>query len=239
MNEGPLPPDLRPGSAAEIEKDLEHPFIKVSADQSQHLARPRQQREVALIHEHLAALHNTRFADLAPLVVAGIRWETIATAVPALACIRVSRLAGFQPDEGGGNAFIIPVRVENPITPEALDPAAAVCDGAVVDLVAFHPHHPDHWALRREAAEWLGAIEPQYLDPDPVPVWRTPLAWLRADCRGLVLLGDRASQYRILTLLHSIVAEDDGHAAELRCLLARPWPVPQVVSSQAEVRHAA
>jgi hypothetical protein len=180
----------------------------------------------------------TRFADMAALVAAGVGWPAITNAVPVHATVKVTG-PSFEFSDSGRSAYVMPVRTISLLGPEGADPIEVIRDGSIVDLIAFHPAHPDLWALRHGLANWLGAVEPQYLDPDPVPVWRTPLAWLRAGCRGLVLLGDRASQYRILTLLHSIVAEDDGHAAELRCLLARPWPVPQVVSSQAEVRHAA
>jgi hypothetical protein len=78
-----------------------------------------------------------------------------------------------------------------------------------------NPAAPDRWALRRGIASWLGACEPQYLDPDPVPVWRTPLGWLRAGCRGLVLLTeDKTDRYRCLSMLGSIVAEDQAHTAD-------------------------
>jgi hypothetical protein len=213
--------------------------LRVTAESGLEVPQNPYQKQ-ALSREHLTALYSTRFADLAPLVAVGIRWETIATAVPAFARIRVSNDATtFEPDESGGGAFIVPVRVENPITPEAFDPVRAVRDGAIVDLAGFHPHHPDRWALRRDVAEWLGAIEPQYLDPEPVPIWRSPLSWLRADCRGLVLLGDRASQYRILSGLCSIVAEDAQHAAELQSILAQPWSAPRVIVGVQETRHAA
>jgi hypothetical protein len=196
-------------------------------------------RQAALGREYQVALRMTRFADLAPLVTAGIDWRAIAEAVPAHALIQVAQNTGFEFDADGKSAFVLPVRTDNPLTPESADPASAIRDGAIVDLVAFHPRHPDRWALRRDAAEWLGAIEPQYLDPAPATIFRSPLSWLRADCRGLVLLGDRASQYRILTLLHSIIAEDEQHATELRRVLMRPWPAPQVIAPRAEVRYAA
>jgi len=188
----------------------------------------------------MTALRSTRFADLVPLVTAGVGWGAIADVAPAHALIRVSQDTAFEPDEEGGHAFVIPVRVESTVTPEAFDPAAAVRDGGAVDLVAFHPAKPHRWALRCGNAEWLGAIEPQYLAPDSVRVWRTPLAWLQAGCRGIVLLSpERVSRYRTLSCLHSIVAEDLEHASELRRILERPWPAPQVITLQTEARHAA
>ena len=50
MNAAPLPPGLRPGGAAEIERALEQPLNTISADKSQALARLRRQRHVEQIH---------------------------------------------------------------------------------------------------------------------------------------------------------------------------------------------
>ena len=237
MSEIPRRPGLRPGRAAEIERALESPLNVVSAAQSQ---APRRDKRSVLAREYLRALRATSFASLKPLIAAGVSWHATADVVPAHARISVSKDNTFAFDDGGGSAFIVPVRVENAVTPEAADPAEVICDGWIVDLVAFHPDHPARWALRTGAAEWLGSIEPQYLDPEPVPMWRTPLAWLQAGCRGLVLLSkERESHYRILSSLGEIVAEDHQHATELRQHLGRPWPMPKVMTGTREARRAA
>jgi hypothetical protein len=194
---------------------------------------------VGLVEEYRRALLATRYEDRRPLVTAGITGETIAAIVPAYARIAVDG-ATFEPDPEGGAAYLIPVRVDKPLTPEAAEPTEAVRSGAIIDLLAFHPAHPYGWALRRDAAEWLGAIEPQYLDPEPVHVWRSPLDWLRARCRGIVIISrDAASAYRICTMCRGgIIAEDAGHAAELGGILGRPWPIPQIIVRAGD-RHAA
>lgn len=166
-----------------------------------------------LVEEHRRALLATRYVDLHPLIAAGITWKTIAAIASAKAQITVVG-ATYEPDPDGGAAYLIPVRAA--LTPEAVDPWDTIQSGVVVDIVAIHPRHPDCWALRRDAAEWLGAIEPQYLAPEPVEVWRTPLAWLRA----------------------GIIAEDAEHAAELCRILVRPWPIPKTIIP-AERRDAA
>jgi hypothetical protein len=131
-------------------------------------------------------------------------------------------------------AFIVPIRVDWLQTPETTRGIKAAQSGYLIDLLAFHPARPDHWALRLGVATWLGSIAPQHCNPDPVRVWRTPLRWLQADSEGLCLLTrDRAENHRILTAcLGGIVADDEIHARELRRVLERPWRVP-------EVRHAA
>ena len=80
----------------------------------------------------------------------------------------------FEPDEDGGFAlWVMPVcvvdeRFEEEI--EAVDPLRCVRKGPVVDLVGFHPGCRERFALRTGNGVVLGAIEPQYLEPEPVPV---------------------------------------------------------------------
>jgi hypothetical protein len=119
------------------------------------------------------------------------RLELIEHGVPAdligryllIGAARVRVSAGlYEPVEDGGAAYITPVLVDNPLTPEAEGPQGCARGGGyLVDLVAWHPRRPSRWALRVGSATWLGAIEPQYMDPDPVAVRRSPLAWLQAD----------------------------------------------------------
>jgi hypothetical protein len=191
-----------------------------------------------LEEEYLAALRGTSLADLAPLRAAGIGGHALAAAAPAVSRIAITG-DSYVPDPEGGVAYLLPVRVDDAISPEAADPAETIRSGAIADLVAMHPRHPDRWALRVGAAEWLGAVPPQYLDAAPVPVWRSPLGWLRGGCIGLVILSrERASAYRLLADLQGdIIAEDARHVAELRAILAQPWPLPRILVR--EVRRAA
>lgn len=191
--------------------------------------------------EYRAALKRTSLEDLRPLRDAGVGGPGHAIG-PAFARIRLSRdrrLFEFDPDSDDV-AFILPVRAENPTTPEATDPVGAVRHGPIIDLLALSAAFPHRWALRTGCATWLGAVLPQYIDPPPTPVWQSPLHWLGSDCHGLVLLArDRRDRYRTLTCLGAIVAEDEPHATELRELLARPWLAPPVyVRGGREVRNA-
>ena len=140
----------------------------------------------------------------------------------------------YSPAPGGPIAIITPVRVWSCATPEAPKPRAYAHWGPIVDLVAWHPADPERFALRVGAAEWLGCIEPQFLDADPVPVHRSVLDWLCAGCVGLVLLStDPADQYRALCCCHGIVAADPEHGKALRRALSRPWPHPSVGGANA------
>jgi hypothetical protein len=196
-------------------------------------------KQAALVREYLAALRMTRFVDMAPLVAAGVGWPAITSAVPVHATVKVTG-PSFEFSDSGRSAYVMPVRTISLLGPEAADPLEAIRDGWIVDLIAFHPAHPDLWALRHGSADWLGAVEPQYADSDAVPVWRSPLGWLQAGCRGVVLLSrERISRYRILSGLGSIVAEDARHAAELQSILAHSWSAPRVIVGAQEGRRAA
>src|SRR3954464_15417564 len=153
---------------------------------------------VDLVREHRSALMGTPFEAPRRLAEAGVSWRAIATVAPASMMIRVDGDL-FQPDPDGRAAFVIPVRVHSALSPEARAPLEAVAQGEIVDLLAFHPAKPDRWALRRGTAEWLGAIPPQFCAPDPVRVWRSPMAWLIAGCHGMLPLSRNAADiHRLL-----------------------------------------
>ena len=112
--------------------------------------------------EYLASLKRTGWDDQAPLRDAGVGGPGLAIGI-ALAPISVSRSGLYQPDpDGGGQAFIIPVRVDSPITPEAADP---------VVRLARRSRRPTGLLARLSAslgaangtATWLGCVEPQYM----------------------------------------------------------------------------
>lgn len=126
-------------------------------------------------------------------------------------------------------AFVTPVRVAAEIWGHESDaPKASVMWGEIIDLVAWHPNLPR--TMRRTGhAEALGCYAPQYLDPDPVKVWRSPAGFLRARAQGVCLVTpDLGAQQRFLMGLHGIIAEDQDHAFELQRLLERPAYVPRV-----------
>jgi hypothetical protein len=189
-----------------------------------------------LLEEYMAALRRMRLADVRELIATFPR-TAIGLVAPALARIATDAQGVlYWPDPDGSPAWLLPVSVVNPWRPgeiEAGDPRDAVCCGPVVDLLAFHPAAPGFWALRRGTATVLGAIEPQHCEPEKVPIHRDVTAWLRGDCRGLVLLaGDRHEAAAILRRISNIDAEDKAHAAELEDLLALPPAVTTIVTTR-------
>ena len=188
--------------------------------------------------EYTAALKRMRFKDLAPLRAAGVSGPGLAIG-PAWAGIQLSGDCFKLDFESDGFAFVIPVRAENAVTPETTDPQRAIREAPIVDLIAFSATN-GRWARRLGNATWAGATKAQYLVTDPTPIWRTPLGWLRGDCKGLVLLTrDPRERYRILSSLDSVLAEGEAHAEELRELLSRPWLAPPVLVRDHRVKNAA
>jgi hypothetical protein len=134
----------------------------------------------------------------------------------------------YEPNEGGDWAFIMAVHADA-VGPESLTPEEMLHVGDIVDLVAWCPEKPEWWALRRGSMTWLGAIGPQLIDPDPVPIWRTPLAWLQAGGEGLCLLSQALhDRQRVLLGIRHILAEDVEHGRELRDTLLRPIWQPTI-----------
>jgi hypothetical protein len=169
--------------------------------------------------------------DLRELVEAGVGPEDAGWLIGVMKISRIPDSQLFEPDDESGTwAYVTPIRVENPATPESLDPEGSVRRGALVDLVAWDPSVPHEWALRMGSGEWLGCVEPQYLDPAPVCIWRSIINWFRAGCRGTVPLSpDPAAIYQLMMdFCGGIVAEDESHAAELRHLPERQWLLPQI-----------
>jgi hypothetical protein len=183
----------------------------------------------------LAAEMRQAVADRTPedakmLVALGVSpWLVDLWQMVGVATVRTSRNEPlYNPDPDGQLVLITPALGHYPDTPETPNSDLFCRAGELIDLIAWHPKRPDRWALRTGAAAWLGCIEPQYLNPTRVQVWRSPLNWLRADCEGLCIL-DHNEAYRILSLCRGgITAEDPGLAAQITDILTRPWPAPTV-----------
>jgi len=182
------------------------------------------------------------FGDACALVGLGVPWKTITIACPAPARITIGGDLYTPDPDGGRPACILPVCAVDPEIPELIeagDHEYVVGYGPVVDLIAFAPTARHRWALRLGVATVLGVIPVQYY-AEPVPVHRDVWGWLRAECRGIVLLTrDPREAGRILRQITAIEAEDEQHAAALRRLLRQPPPVYTTVSVRSRRRAAA
>ncbi len=129
----------------------------------------------------------------------------IGAGMPGLAPIRPIRGGRFEFTEDGRAAVIIPAY---DTIPGLLDASAERHVEHLVDLVAVDLDRPErHWRRRGEALV-LGAA---YLDiaaheGEPVPVFKTPLSWLRSGGAGVVVLD--WSWAREVLVNHELIAED-------------------------------
>jgi hypothetical protein len=195
------------------------------------------------LDEYLPQLRRMKLADARELMRYGVPLRAITTVCPTPTRVALDGDDRYQPDPSGAPAWIIPVCAVDPGRPdaiEAVDPLGIVGLGPVIDLVAFHPAAPNRWALRYGLATVLGAIEPQYCDSEPVPVHRDITNWLRAECKGIVLLTrDPFEGRRILHQIEPIEAEDERHADELAALLVAPRPMRSRVIARTLPKAAA
>lgn len=141
----------------------------------------------------------------------------------------------FNLAQSGQEAFVVPVRVDPEARAVDIDhpaPVEAVLFGDTIDLVAFRLDDPRWFATRTGNAPTLG--QAMFADAEPTNVWRGPLAWLQARCRGIVPLSRDPVELRAtLMRVGPIVAEDIDHGREIDKLLSRPLPCPPIFVQKA------
>jgi hypothetical protein len=108
----------------------------------------------------------------------------------------------------GESAFVIPIRDR---------------EGRLVDLAAWDS--PANRVSTWRGLGWALGQETVFVPrmSEGLPVHRTPLGWLRADCRGIVIL-DPVVARGYLTDAGPLIAEDPKHRRELTAALAHPLP---------------
>lgn len=137
----------------------------------------------------------------------------------------------FDLSPAGSEMFIVPARVDPEIGPAEIDhpePMGAVVYGDTVDMIAFDLDKPERFASLTGLAPCLGFA--LFGDTVATSVWKSPLGWLQARCRGICPLTRDPVELRaiLMRLPGPIAAEDIEHGRELDRLLARPLPHPPI-----------
>lgn len=105
------------------------------------------------------------------------------------------------------------------------------CDPLLVDLLAWRLDDPGHWYHRTGDCPALLNISEARVRPflsEPLHVWSTPLAWLHAGTRGVVVL-DPARARKWLISVPEVVAENVALAERLDAIIRQPDPhLPRV-----------
>ncbi|MFG1188727.1 hypothetical protein [Xanthobacter flavus] len=119
--------------------------------------------------------------------------------------------------------------------------APVIQRGEWVDLVAFGSK-PERPAMTLFGVAWaLGADALTVpMHPEPVPVMRHPIEWLRARGAGACFVDWTAARAHLSDFAHApIEAEDLEHSAQLRrALQPRPVRAPRITTSAARRRAA-
>jgi hypothetical protein len=146
---------------------------------------------IDLVGEYCASLRRMPLSAAQELhSTFGIPWPSITATCPVPTRPRFADKARslYEPDEDGGAGWVIPATCVDPARPEeieAVDPLDVVSTGPIVDLVAFHPHCRDRFALRIGHAVVLGAVDPA----ETQEMKRAPLHWRVPSGGGRIVRG--------------------------------------------------
>ena len=120
-------------------------------------------------------------------------------------------------------------------------------DETVIDLCAFSTADPSRFGTGTGRAILLG--EANVRNPaswawgKALPIRRSPLAWLRAGCTGVVILDHRYAPVILREAPGRLLAEDEQHARELRLMLSTPAVPEEMIvhpgTSKSSKRRAA
>jgi hypothetical protein len=102
-----------------------------------------------------------------------------------------------------------------------------------IDLVAWPLNRPEHVLTMFGCCGLLGLWEAVSAAGTvfnfPLPVHRTPLDWLQAECRGAAVVNSRLAGPLLLNIPAGITARDVRHGRELKTMLDAATPHTRVV----------
>jgi len=102
-----------------------------------------------------------------------------------------------------------------------------------VDIVAWPLERPGHVMTMFGRCGLLGAWEAinpaSYYLNTPLLMHRTPLDWLKAGCRGAVVVVPHVAARMLLDLPGKVAAQDEVHGQELERLRRSVLPVDQIL----------
>jgi hypothetical protein len=106
------------------------------------------------------------------------------------------------------------------------------CERLLVDLVAWPVDRPSEFAMEGGRTDLLGGDQidnpASFFGGKPLRVHRHPLSWLRAGCRGVVVLDERRAGPRLAAALGNLLAEDLDHARALHRMMGRAFPTNKI-----------
>jgi hypothetical protein len=165
----------------------------------------------------------SRYSELANLSTAQIAWLLSEGIQPAaLSCGDVPVAARILPRPDG--LFDFPDEANRG---EDAKPGLVFLyrepDGSATDLVGWLPRSGWLGTWLNRAALLGDPLGPRLDHAGALPVWRSPMNWLRAGREGVVILDPVRAAYRIHDA-GPVLAEDPDHAAEIDRALNRLLP---------------
>lgn len=186
------------------------------------VAEGRLDHQLALLREHWASVPRLWLGGSELPDVGKFRSDlpdnfVLGCGMPGLARIKLADVGKFEFTENGLTALIIPCY---DTIPSLLDANPERHVEELRDLVAVDLDHPDHFWRRRGKAVLLGNafLEIAGQECEPVPVFLTPLSWLRSGGAGVCILDWNYA--RDLLLDHELIAEDIEFGTRLEAVLA-------------------
>lgn len=130
--------------------------------------------------------------------------------------------------------LVIDIPVERVLLILITDP-----EGDAVDIAAWQPASGrlGTWCHRAWALGESTIYAPRLSEQGALPVWRSPVGWLRARREGVVLIQPRLAA-AFLCDAGPLLAEDVEHGCELKEKLTRPAPRILIPSSSVSARAA-
>lgn len=92
----------------------------------------------------------------------------------------------------------------------------------LIDLIAVDAKRSTRFARLRARAWCLGQDFNTWKPTSPLPVWRTPLTWLRQGAEGVVVLDWAQAYWEIPD--NNLIAEGEHHGQQIRnAMKPDPW----------------
>jgi hypothetical protein len=174
------------------------------------------------------ASNNLLPRDVEAFVRSGVAADTLAGPVPVRTGHVVFDALGFEFEhhhngEEGVRAFLFLITDHQ---------------GVARDVVAWAPKQKRlaTWLSRAWALGEEQVFSSRLTDHQALPVWRSPINWLRAGRKGVCLVRPEAAVHYLCDA-GPLLAEDAIHGAELKQLLTRP--APRIIVPASSTRKAA
>ena len=194
----------------------------MSAELEKMVAEARLDQQFTLVKGHWRSCRRLWLDTPEPLKVARLGPDLppdfwFGTGLPGLADIRPTRGDRFEFADNGRPALIVPAYHS---LPGLLDATPERHVEELVDLVAVDLDRPDQFWRRRDRAVILGTafLECAGQECEPVPVFSTPISWIRSGGAGISILD--WSMVRDLLLDHVLIAENIALGTRLEAALA-------------------